>query len=301
MLLVGIDGGASHTEAVAGTRPDRVLARWHGGPGAVQPGTEPAAARQIAAAVRAVVEQAGRAAPPQVVVAGLAGARREQVQTRVRDLVVEQLGTETAVHITTDGAVALESAFAGQPGIVVCAGSGSIAYARDTEGGVWRAGGHGWRIGDEGSGYALARAALSAVGKALDGRGRDTTLAVRLSRAVGVESANDLVGWSLEASPSQVAALAHEVVNAAADNDDVAQALVGQAAHDLAKHVEALLPRLDQPDRIRVALAGGLLTEGSKVRDALIDVLAAAHPDLMICSEPVDPAVGALRLAARLP
>ncbi|MDH3459121.1 MAG: hypothetical protein OER90_19950, partial [Gemmatimonadota bacterium] len=259
------------------------------------------AARQIAAAVRAVVEQAGRAAPPQVVVAGLAGARREQVQTRVRDLVVEQLGTETAVHITTDGAVALESAFAGQPGIVVCAGSGSIAYARDTEGGVWRAGGHGWRIGDEGSGYALARAALSAVGKALDGRGRDTTLAVRLSRAVGVESANDLVGWSLEASPSQVAALAHEVVNAAADNDDVAQALVGQAAHDLAKHVEALLPRLDQPDRIRVALAGGLLTEGSKVRDALIDVLAAAHPDLMICSEPVDPAVGALRLAARLP
>ncbi|MDH3456290.1 MAG: hypothetical protein OER90_05560, partial [Gemmatimonadota bacterium] len=93
MLLVGIDGGASHTEAVAGTRPDRVLARWHGGPGAVQPGTEPAAARQIAAAVRAVVEQAGRAAPPQVVVAGLAGARREQVQTRVRDLVVEQLGT----------------------------------------------------------------------------------------------------------------------------------------------------------------------------------------------------------------
>ena len=299
MLLVGIDGGASHTEAVTGPRPERVLARWRGGPGAVQPGAEVAAARQTAAAARAVVEQAGHAEPPQAVVAGLAGAGHEEVQAEIRDLVAKELGAQTAVRITTDGVIALEAAFAERPGIVVCAGSGAIAYARDARGSVWRAGGHGWRTGDEGSGYALARAALSAVGKALDGRGPETTLVVRLNRAVGLESANDLVGWSRSASPQEIAALAHEVVHAALDADKVATTLVTQAAHDLADHVKALLPRLtsDQPT---VALAGGLLNEGSLVRDTLIEVLESAHPDLVISPQPVDPAVGALQLAARL-
>jgi N-acetylglucosamine kinase-like BadF-type ATPase len=121
-----------------------------------------------------------------------------------------------------------------------------------------------------------------------------------LSRAVGVESASDLVAWSLEATPRQIAALAHEVAHAAAEDDPVARSLVTQAAHDLADHIEALLPRLGAADQLSVALAGGLVAEGSTVRDALIGMLAATHPHLMILTQPVDPAVGALRLAAQL-
>jgi N-acetylglucosamine kinase-like BadF-type ATPase len=83
MLLVGIDGGASHTEAIAAQSPDRVLARWQGEPSAVRPGTEPDAARILSKGVAAVLEQAGQAHPPRAIVAGVAGAGRDDVRTRL--------------------------------------------------------------------------------------------------------------------------------------------------------------------------------------------------------------------------
>jgi N-acetylglucosamine kinase-like BadF-type ATPase len=193
MLLVGIDGGASHTEAIAAQSPDRVLARWQGEPSAVRPGTEPDAARILSKGVAAVLEQAGQAHPPRAIVAGVAGAGRDDVRTRLEELLAREFA-DAAVTVTTDGAIALEAAFPeGRPGIVVTAGSGSVAYARDPRGGVKRAGGLGWQMGDEGSGYALARAALEHVGRATDGRSSKTDLTARLLLEIGASSGEELM------------------------------------------------------------------------------------------------------------
>src|SRR3989441_10905027 len=55
-----------------------------------------------------------------------------------------------------DAEIALSTAFADGTGIIVSAGTGSIAYPRDPAGQLHRAGGYGWQLGDVGGGYLLA-------------------------------------------------------------------------------------------------------------------------------------------------
>src|SRR2546426_7691906 len=70
---------------------------------------------------------------------------------------------------------ALATAFGTGPGILVNAGTGSIAYARDPAGELHRAGGDGWQLGDEGGGYLLGRGALDVPARPADGPGGRAT------------------------------------------------------------------------------------------------------------------------------
>jgi len=296
-VLVGVDAGASHTEAVVGRDVTHVIARWRGGPGAIRPGNEAPAAAVLADAVRGVLEEAGMPDSPSHVVIGAAGAGREDSRRLVEELLTTSLKSAARVRVTTDGEIALAAAFPNGAGIVLAAGSGSIAYARDASGRMFKAGGLGWRIGDEGSGYALARGALNAVGRAADGRGETTLLSDRIMAAIGVASLEQLVRWSLSSTPQDVIALARVVTETAEAGDATATVLVDQAATDLARHVEALVPKLGEPRPVRVALNGGLLAPDSPVRRSLLSILRQSH-SVKVMEDPVDPPVGALRLAA---
>ena len=299
-VLVGIDAGASHTECVVGRDAEHVLARWRGGPGAVRPGEEREAAEHFLEALGETLQQATISEPAGWVVVGAAGAGREEARTKVEQLLSEALHPHTRLHVTTDGVIALEAAFGNAPGIVVTSGSGSIGYGRDANGRVWRVGGLGWRTGDEGSGYALGRAALSAVGQAIDGRGSATALTERLRGAAGADSLDRLMQWAAAASTREIAALARTVLQTADDGDAVATALVEQAAAHLARHVEALLPRMRGVQPVRVAFGGGLLSPESPVRHRLVAALQGGHADVELVTSRLDPAQGALGLAAKM-
>lgn len=297
-VFVGIDAGASHTEAVVGASPHEVIARWRGGPGTVRPGAESAAVAGWRDAVEHVRALAS-ADRVEAVAVGAAGTGRETTRLDVERQLGLALGGQPKVRVTTDGAIAMEAAFpGGKPGIVVMAGSGSIVYARGEHGGMLqRAGGLGWRIGDEGSGYWLAREALAVVGRARDGRADPTELSERLITAVGASSLEELVRWSIAVSPHDVAALAPSVLQAAVDGDALANRLVERAAVELAALAAARRPRGRTMD---VALGGGLLSPDSPVRHALVRILGESEPTLTVRDEPVDPPVGALSLARRL-
>jgi len=299
-VLVGIDAGASHTEAVAGGRDGGLLGRSRGQSGAIRPGLEREAVRHWLEALRSALPPAMEASAPAAVVVGAAGAGDPAASARAHEMLAEALGPASLVCVVTDGEIALEAAFpGGAPGIVVTAGSGSNAFARDQDGALHRVGGGGWQFGDEGSGYALARDALAAVGRALEGRGPETSLGERLAAALPCESTAQLVPWARGAAPREVAALARTVADAAA-HDRVAAALVERAAEDLVAHLEALLPRFPEAGPVRVAFNGGLLHPESAVRHAVLRVLHERHARLALELDPVDPPVGALRLARRL-
>ena len=296
--VIGVDAGASHTESVAAVEGDRPTARWQGDPGAIRPGHE-------TAAVAVWVDAIGRVLPsdcrPAAVVVGAAGAGSGEVRRSAERLLARAVGATAAVRVTTDGEIALEAAFpGGQPGIVLTAGSGSHAFGRDARGAMHRVGGLGWQFGDEGSGYALGRGALAAVGRALDGRGPHTALVEQLSAAVAAGGPERLVPWARVAPPRDIAALARIVTQLADGGDAVATGLVADAAIALAAHVTALLPRLGSASPVPVALNGGLLLPGSAVRAEVRRLLRQSERQLRIVEEPVDPALGALRLALAL-
>src|SRR5256885_1534329 len=158
-----------------------------------------------------------------------------------------------------DGEVTLSTAFADGTGIIVSAGTGSIAYARDPAGQLHRAGGYGWQLGDEGGGYWLGRRALDVAARAQDGRGEGSTLLARLLGALGLQRFDDLVRWTATATPAQVAALAPHVLNAAGDGEVVAQRAVEDAARELVALVVALERHYPGTAPVSVAMAGGLL------------------------------------------
>jgi len=157
--------------------------------------------------------------------------------------------------VLADGEVALATAFGTGPGILVNAGTGSIAYARDPAGELHRAGGYGWQLGDEGGGYWLGRRALDVAARSHDGRGEGSTLLARLLGALGLQHFDDLVRWSATATPAQMAALAPHVLNAAREGEGVARQAVDDAARELVELAATLARHFSGTGPVSVAIA----------------------------------------------
>src|SRR2546423_4738433 len=178
-LLIGVDAGGSHTAVAIADGDLRVLGRAEGPGAAMRPEGGTRSAAVIAELAR---EAAGRAAitlPADRLVVGAAGAGREPERQQLV-AALQACGLATAVHALGDVEAALIAAFNDGPGILVSAGTGSIAYARDAQGQVFRSGGYGWEMSDEGGGYWHGRPRLEAARPALDrgeeGAGRPTRL-----------------------------------------------------------------------------------------------------------------------------
>src|SRR5213596_4193790 len=237
VALLGADAGGSHSTVVIGLADGRLLGRAEGPGASMKPGNATASAAVLAETARRAAAQAALDLPVERAVVGAAGAGRAQEQAELEAALIDA-GVARQVRVLADGEVALATAFGTGPGILVNAGTGSIAYARDPAGELHRAGGYGWQLGDEGGGYWLGRRALDVAARSHDGRGEGSTLLARLLGALGLQHFDDLVRWSATATPAQMAALAPHVLNAAREGEGVARHAVDDAARELVELVE---------------------------------------------------------------
>lgn len=296
--------GGSHTAAALSRASLEILGRAEGPGAALRPG----GASATAAIVAEVVARAARAAsvtlPVDRAVVGAAGAGRAPEQDELRSALASH-GLARALDVVADGEIAVAAAFGEgggsetEGGILVSAGTGSVAHARDRHGHLYRSGGYGWQLGDEGGGYWIGRRALAAAAKAHD-RGEGTALLARLLAALGVRDFESLVRWASVATPPQVAALAPHLLNAAQEGDVVAQDILAAAATELVHLVLALLSKFPANAPVTVATSGGLLRPESPLSTAFREALHQAAPRVHLGTQPVDAPLGALRLAAKL-
>ncbi len=290
-IVIGVDaGGTSSTAAI--WRDGVEAGRARGGAGAVRPTRAMAAASNIADTIRVALTQAG-ALRGDVLVVGAAGAGREEERQELRTaLRMHDLADRLVV--TTDVELALAAAFGSGPGIILIAGTGSIAVARGGDGGLRRAGGFGWQVGDEGGGYWIGRMGLQALSRSTDGRGGATTLLETMGPIVRCGTFPELVRWSVTATPSEVAALAPGVVAAAERGDQMASAILDRAADELVALVRATMGESGQ---VEVALSGGLIGTGGPLRER-VEARLADLGDAQVRQRPLDPVEGALLLAS---
>lgn len=274
-ICVGVDGGGSGSRARAAAPGGEVLAEVEGGPAAVASGSPDAAARRVEELVRRVLEAAGSAPPAAALCAALAGAGREEPRAAVEEA-LSGSGVARIVHVETDAAAAHRDAYGTDgDGILLVAGTGSVALARGS-GRTARAGGWGPLLGDEGGGYDLSRRALRAVARAADGRAPATELSGRLPREAGTDTLRDLVAWSAGADRREIAALAPVVLEVADGGDPTAARLAAEAAASLSASVLAARRRCAPGPPSRVALSGGLLAEdAAPLRERIEDRLRA--------------------------
>jgi len=267
----------------------------------MRPGGAERSAAVILEVARRAATEAQVSLPATLALVGAAGAGRPPEQEALA-VAITAAGVAERADVRGDTEIALAAAFGDGPGILLNAGTGSIAHARGADGQLYRAGGHGWQLGDEGGGYWLGRRALAAAARAHDGLEESSTLLERLLVALALETFDDLIRWTATATPEQVAALAPHVLNAAREGEIVAQQIVEEAAAELSQLVRVLLRHFPNHTAIKMATVGGLLRAGSPLLIALRADLATDLPRARISEGggQVDAPAGALRLAAKL-
>lgn len=301
-IVIGIDGGGSKTHAIVADEQGKTIGEVTGPASAVRPGQAEQSAAVIADVVRdALASVEMTHVTPRVVAIGVAGAGREAERQELwQSLASKDLGTELVIH--SDFSIALDDAFGDGPGVLLIAGTGSVAFGRSPAGATARCGGWGPVCGDEGSGAWIGRKALSVVTSAADGREPETALTGAILTAAQVNETTDLIAWAAQAKPADLATLAPVVLSVADSGDLRANALVSLAVEELVLHVRALARQLfaDERAALPVALSGGLLNRGSTFRKRLEHRLKSAVPGAAIRAEPVVAARGAVRAALRI-
>jgi glucosamine kinase len=258
---------------------------------------DPAAgAQSLAELTRRVLQQVGTTREAASLCCALSGAGRVEERATLEHA-LRGLGVAQTVVVVPDAEAALQDAFGTGPGLLLIAGTGSIAWGRNETGELARCGGWGYLLGDEGSGYAIGLAALRAALRSYDGRAGETALLPLLLEQLDLPQPDALVRWASEAGRSHVAALAPLVIDAAT-TDPTATGIVEGATRDLAQHVAGLHARLEPwQGPAPLAFTGGLIAPGRPLRAALESALHDWTLDLALLDRAVDAARGAAALA----
>jgi N-acetylglucosamine kinase-like BadF-type ATPase len=293
-LFMGFDAGGTKTVCLLG-EGTTVLGRGEAGSGNPRVGGVDGFRAAVAdAATAALVGRRERRITTAWI--GVAGGDTPQMQAAL-SVAAESVLNASRVSISHDGRLLLAAAGVSS-GIAVVSGTGSSIYGRAPDGRQVTVGGWGHLLGDEGSGYDIARQALRAVTQAADRRGPQTRLSEPILQAWGAATAVELREHAYPARPvTEIARLARLVVEMT--DDDVASAIVARAAHDLALGVRTCRQRLGSRGWTdpSVVLAGGLLSNGSALFVRLAAVLEGLDDGYRVLPLAVEPVVGALALA----
>ncbi|MDH5199975.1 MAG: ATPase [Candidatus Bathyarchaeota archaeon] len=295
--VLGVDGGASGTRCVIANASGELLARGTGGPSnPITVGVE-AAADAITEAVNEAVESCGvwRFG---VACMGIAGAMRPPVlgalRSRLATLDVMKL------EMISDAVIALAGATGCRHGVVVIAGTGSIAYGENEGGETARAGGWGWRLGDEGSGNYIGSRALIAAVRSHDGRDPPTVLAEKVRTALGLTDMSEMIdrvylgGMGVE----DVSALAVLVGEAAEEGDGEAIRILEDAGAELGAAALTVARKLGLSGGFIVAPTGGAFNLGL-LKASFDKAVKQGAAQCCIISPRFEPAVGAALLALK--
>ncbi|HEY7786750.1 MAG TPA: BadF/BadG/BcrA/BcrD ATPase family protein [Pyrinomonadaceae bacterium] len=298
--VVGVDGGGTKTHAVITDVHDRILGEGTAGPSnPLRVGIATAAA-----AVREAIDRACEAAEVRradLVAAeiGLAGARRIELRTRMREALK---GLEIPdIDVVGDSDIALYGATDGKPGVVVISGTGSICCGINAAGKEACAGGWGPLVGDEGGGSWISRLALRAIAKAADGRGPKTSLTKDACEYFHVSTPEDLSTaiYAPSITSERLAGFGRHVIEAAKAKDQVARDIMKEAGKELGIAAAAVIRNLKmERERFQVAYVGRIFSAaGDMVLSPMSAVIAEIAPKAYLAPPLYPPAVAAARMA----
>jgi N-acetylglucosamine kinase-like BadF-type ATPase len=294
---MGIDAGGTKTVCLLADDAGVVVAEGRGGGANLQTSGELEVEKVLHHVMEAALGDA--AARPAAICLGMAGVDREDDARTTRGI-MRRIAPGSRVLVVNDALIALVAGAGDAPGIVIVAGTGSIAYGRNAYSAAARAGGWGHVIGDEGSGYWIGRQALAAVVREVDGRGPQTALTPDVLAHFGASDAAGLIQmvYHREVPRGNVATLGRIVQKARDAGDAVAADILERAAMELALAAASVAARLEmRGEAFPFVLAGGMFRTvpwlAADLARRLVEIAPRAHTTLL----DVEPAAGAVQLA----
>jgi len=204
--------------------------------------------------------------------------------------------------IESDARIALEGAFKGAAGMILICGTGSIALGKSNDGRVFRVGGWGRIIGDEGSGYAIGREGLNAVTRQIDGRTKRTALTELVAKQFKLKTQEDII-TAVYRENFDVASVAPLVIEAAAQHDTECERILNKATFELTEHIRALTLTIEHATRERgrqkipLAFLGSIIAGENVFTNILKHKIAFSLPQISIVPPQAPPSYGAVLLA----
>ena len=297
-LVLGLDVGGTSTRVLAVT-PHGVRRGAGRASGGNPTGLGP---ERAAAALAEAVEQALTGLNPadvRHVVLGLAGggdlpSGADMPGSEAFTRVWNSVGVTCPVDYEPDALIAFVAGTDAPEGSLVLSGTGAVAIAVKDRAMAERSDGHGWLLGDRGSGFWLGRQMVLAAMAELDGEGPETVLTGLVIESLGLRdprprpdsvatartspppTARDLVAAVMAEPPTALARLAPLLSTACGADDPVAEAIADRAA----EHLAATLSTVRDPDTATpIVLAGSVLTNRTPVAERVRRILRTRWPD----------------------
>ena len=295
--IIGIDGGGTKTVGLLATYEGEHIAQVQAGPSNYHVvGTE-----KTHDVLKEVVFQlsahTGNTAIDSIhFCLGMAGLGRED-DRKVIGEICDKLGVSSNRILTHDAHIALVGGIGKQEGVIVISGTGSIVYGINGHGKEARAGGWGYLLGDEGSGYDIALKGLQAVARAADKREPPTQLTNLILNRLELSEPNGLIRWTYAASRDEIAQLAAVIFNAIEMGDTAAEQIINSATDELACAAAAVIKQLEFSEPYYIVLSGGNLLHQQIFSDKLRSRLVKIAPMASVIHLRNDPAYGAVLLA----
>lgn len=269
--FIGLDGGGTSTKAVLTDQAGKILAETEVGPSNPNNVGTTNAARHIAAALRDLGFSELNSYQS-AVVCGIAGLANPNITASLRSALFSEIPylAKAKLQLTHDLEIAHYAAFQNQEGLLIIAGTGSACYARFPSGETERISGRSENFDDPGSGYAIAKQAIS----------------LRLIPSPRTDNRHD------------IAALALQILELAQKGNPVARGIISTEVQQLISLVAPLATQFT--GSLRVALLGSVLANSSPFRDAFWKGFQDAFPDARLAEVDQSPQYAAADLAKTL-
>lgn len=295
--LIGIDYGGTKTDCVIASFDPKILfsASTAGG-NLLKVGFEKASLNILSSIEKCIENTNIKYEDVDLVLIGSAGAGRKEDSDKLLNE-LKRITDFKNIKITTDAHIALEGAFSGKPGCILIAGTGSIIYGKDNKGKLYRIGGFGRLIGDQGGGYSIGRKGLIAVSKQLDGWGNNTKITELICDNFKIKNKEDLISKVYENRVS-IPEAAPLVIEAAKSGDETAIIILNEESDELIEQITAMKKKVNE-EKLNLAFTGSLIQNKNYYSDLLREKIREELPFVKVTEAENPPAVGAVLLSKK--
>lgn len=298
--LIGLDGGGTKTKCVLTDFNFNPLYECRGGPSNfLLIGTQIVSETILSLILESISYL--KISPDDIasILIGTTGAGRQNDAEKLKTDFLEYAHSKgfffKSFNVDSDARIALEGAFSGGPGSLLIAGTGSVIFGKDKNNNVYRIGGYGKFIGDEGSGSTLGRKGLNQIAKELDGRGDKTVLTEILKRDFGITDSSQLI-TEVYSNNFDVASFAPKVIEAAQNGDRIANKILEEESDELLLHVKSIYKMIEQ-EILKLCLIGGTIATENYYSAMFKKKIELHLPNVKIMSAENPPEIGAAFLA----
>ena len=236
------------------------------------------------------------------IVIGAAGAGRREDAEKLGNSLHKIFSADgikiKSIKVVSDAQIALQGAFPNEAGCILIAGTGSIIYGKDEKGTIYRAGGFGRLLGDEGSGYSIGRKGLQAAAKHFDGRGDETLIVKLIEEKYSIKTSDELI-TKVYKENFDIASIAEVVIIAAENEDLIAHHILYEESDNLIQHISTMMKKMNAID-LCVSFAGSLISNKNIYSDLLREKIKTSLPSVKIVTPKHSPVEGAILLAKEM-